>query len=507
MCRQISEGLTLLCVALAAVCPRPARSALAPQADERAALIARGASLELPTQYVPPPGRAVDHHTSGFAKILCSAVFITGLGPRDAAENVGYFTSPYAERAQVVDTVVDFQRQEVRLTLPSGVTRVAKRYKSQGCITRPIGEDSVFFTPTWVEPHLPDPATTPWPMGDVLPDAPFPTELDMAKVGRAIDEGFGPPEAMTEALLVTYRGRILGERYGEGIDLHSPLESWSMGKSLTGALMGVLIQQGVYDLWQPAPVPEWQSEGDPRQEVRIGDIMRMSSGIRIRAPQDPDFDPTLGYPDHLYLYTGSVNSFEWAATRPQQWPPNTVGRYRNTDPVLTNYLIRLGVEGRGEEYHAFPQRNLFDKLGIRNAVMETDPYGNFLTQGYEFLPARDWARLGNLYLQDGVWNGERILPEGWVAYASTLAPAWIADGRRQYGGAFMWVNGERSFPVPESAYYMAGAGGQNTIVIPTHDLVVVRLGKYKGASAGGRALRRGLELLMEAVPPASRRGG
>jgi CubicO group peptidase (beta-lactamase class C family) len=227
----------------------------------------------------------------------------------------------------------------------------------------------------------------------------------------------------------------------------------------------------------------------------------MSSGIRIRAPQDPDFDPALGYPDHLYLYTGTVNSFEYAATRPQQWPPNTVGRYRNTDPVLTNYLIRLGVEGRGEDYHAFPQRNLFDKIGIRDAVLETDPYGNFLAQGYEFLSARDWARLGNLFLQDGVWEGERILPEGFAEYARTVAPAWEADGRPIYGGAFQWVNGGGSYPVPPGASYFAGAGGQSTILVPSHGLVVVRLGKYKGAAEGSRALRRGLEILMEAVPP------
>jgi CubicO group peptidase (beta-lactamase class C family) len=232
--------------------------------------------------------------------------------------------------------------------------------------------------------------------------------------------------------------------------------------------------------------------------------MRMSSGIRIRAPQDPDYDPSLGYPDHLYLYTGTIDSFEWAATRPQQWPPNTVGRYRNVDPALTNYLSRLAVEARGEDYHAFPQRNLFDRIGIRDAVMETDPYGNFLTQGYEFLPARDWARLGNLYLQDGVWNGERILPEGYVEYASTIAPAWLADGRPLYGGSFFWVNGGGRIPVPETAYYMAGAGGQRTIIIPSRGLVVVRLGKYKGGAPGGRNLKRALELLMEAVPVSDR---
>jgi CubicO group peptidase (beta-lactamase class C family) len=328
----------------------------------------------------------------------------------------------------------------------------------------------------------------------------WPEALDRAAIDAAIEAGFGGPDAMTLGLVVTYKGQIIGERYGEGIDLHTPLESWSMGKSLTGAMMGVLIERGVYDLWQPAPIPEWQGEGDPRQAIRIGDIMRMSSGIRIRAPQDPDYDPEIGYPDHVYLYTGTVNSFEYAATRPQEWEPNTVGRYRNTDPVLSNYLIRLGVEGMGEDYHSFPQRALFDRIGIRDAILETDPFGKFLTQGYEFLPARDWARLGNLYLQDGMWMGERILPEGYVDYARELAPAWVADGRLLYGGAFMWVNGNGGWALPTTAFGMRGAGGQSTTIVPSHDLVIVRLGKYTGAREGGRALTRMYEMLMEAVP-------
>ena len=148
----------------------------------------------------------------------------------------------------------------------------------------------------------------------------------------------------------------------------------------------------------------------------------MSSGLRIRAPQTPDYDPTGPYPDHVYLYTGSINSFHYAATRPLQWPPNTVGRYRNTDPVLINYLIQLGVEKSGDEYLSFPQRVLFDKLGIRTMVIETDPFGNFLGQGYEVGSGRDWARLADLYLEGGVWNGERILPEGYTTFVSTLTP-------------------------------------------------------------------------------------
>jgi CubicO group peptidase (beta-lactamase class C family) len=197
-----------------------------------------------------------------------------------------------------------------------------------------------------------------------------------------------------------------------------------------------------------------------------------------------------------------VNSFQYAATRPLQWPPNTVGRYRNTDPVLINYLVRLGVEKQREDYLSFPQRALFDKLGIRTFVMETDPYGNFLTQGYEFACGRDWARLGNLYLQDGVWGGERILPTGFVKFVSTLAPAWEADKRPVYGG-FFWINGDGTFPVPRDAYYMAGAGGQTTLIIPSHDLVVVRLGHYRGADPGNQSFRKALAILMEAVPKRS----
>jgi CubicO group peptidase (beta-lactamase class C family) len=279
-----------------------------------------------------------------------------------------------------------------------------------------------------------------------------------------------------------------------------------MGKSLTATLMGTLIQQGVYELWQEAPVDAWhENPDDPRAAIRIGDIMRMSSGLRFVAPQDPDYEYGYGYPqgypDHLYVYTGAINSHEWAITRPAQWPPNTVGRYRNSDPLTINHLIRKGVEQElGQDYHTYPQRALFDRIGIRKMYLETDPYGNFLLQGYEFGTGRNWARLGMLYLQDGVWNGERILPEGWVEYASTIAPAWEADGRPIYGGAFFWINGTESFPIPREAYYMAGAGGQNTIIIPSHDMVVVRLGHYKGSQPGGEALDRALALLMEAVP-------
>jgi len=466
------------------------------QLDE---LIARAKSLELDTPYVPPPGDPLAHHAAGYAKVMCSAVFITGLAPDFAAENVGFFTAPYEVRAILGKPVIDRAHQAVHVTLPNGATRTAKYLGSQGCVTLPFGESAVHFKPVAVKSQLPDSATEPWPMGDVLPKEALPAEIEATKLNAAVEAAFEPPEALTAAFIVTWKGRLIAERYGYGVDTRTPLEGWSMGKSITATLLGILLNKGVYQLTQPAPIPEWQTPGDPRAKIRIEDLLHMSSGLRIRAPQDPDYDPSGPYPDHLYLYTGGVDSYHYAATRPQQWPPNTVGRYRNTDPVLISYLIRLAVEKGGEEYLSFPQRALFDKLGIRTMRIETDPFGNFLGQGYELGCGRDWARLGNLYLQDGVWNGERILPAGYAKFVSTPAPAWVADKRPIYGGLF-WINGAGQYPVPRESYYMAGAGGQTTMIVPSHDLVVVRMGHYKGETPGAAALRKALTLLMEAVP-------
>ncbi len=498
--------LCLSLLFLISACSDTAEEPAAPESETQApgepdplqTLIERGKRLELDTEYVPPPGDPMAHYTMGFARTLCSAVFVTGLDPEFAAESVGYFTSPYETRSVVVNRDVDFENKTVRLTMENGVVRTAKYIGDLGSVTLPIAQTEPYYDPPTIESTLPDPATTPWPMGDMLSDEPMADEIVQGKLAEAVDTVF-MPGAMTAAFVVTHKGRIIAERYGDGIDMHTALESWSMGKSLTATLMGVLIQQGVYDLWQAAPIPEWQEEGDPRQKIRIGDIMRMSSGLRCRGPADPDADPSEGYFDHHYLYTGTVNSFEYAATRPQQWEPNTVGRYRNCDPVLTNYLIRMGVEGRGDEYHQFPQQHLFDKIGVRNFVFQTDPYGNILLQGSDLGSARDWARIGNLYLNDGVAEGERILPEGFADFVSTVAPAWEADGRPIYG-AFFWLQGPTYGLPREDMYGMGGAGGQMTVMVPSREMVVVRLGHYKGSPIWGEARPKGIQLLLEAVP-------
>lgn len=267
-----------------------------------------------------------------------------------------------------------------------------------------------------------------------------------------------------------------------------------MGKSITGTLVGRLIQMRAFELHDPAPIPHWQSPGDPRAAIRIVDLMRMSSGLRFSrgSPEDAP-----GYHDHDLIYTGALDAFEFVSTRPLQFRPNTKGRYRNTDPLLLGLIIRDAVRRRGTEYLTWPQRELFDKVGIRRQVLETDPYGNFLLSGYDYGTARNWARLGMLYLNDGVWNGERLLPDGWTKFVSTPAAAWSDSA---YGG-MVWVNAGGAWShLPRDAFAFRGAGGQDTYVIPSRRAVVVRMGHFPGARVGGRDLQRALQLLMEAIP-------
>ena len=444
-----------------------------------------------------PPDDPDSWRVAGTAKVLCSALFVSGRDPAEARRNVSaYFLGNKLDSITAFD--VDRQRKLVRLTLANRITREAKLYGDQGCVIHQPGKDTVYFTPVPVRTTLGDASTTPWPMGDVLPVTPLPADVDMAKVRAATDSIFASPRALTAAFVVVHRGRIIAERYANGAHQDMQLESWSMGKSITGALIGVLVQQGALTMDDAAPVPAWRkAPGDPRAKIRIVDLMRMSSGLRFSRGSREDLP---GYHDHDLGYTGAINTFEFVTTRPLQFEPNTFGRYRNTDPLTLGFIIQQTVRARGEEYLTWPQRALFDKIGIRRQVLETDPYGGFLLSGYDYGTARNWARLGMLFLNDGVWNGERLLPEGWTKFVSTPAPAW----RDSSYGAMVWVNARGMWPTPRDAFAFRGAGGQETYVIPSLDLVVVRMGHFPGSPFIGQDLRVALRLLSEAVPARSR---
>lgn len=462
-----------------------------------------GPSSEAPVHgtFVPIAERdASNLGLAGSAKVLCSAVFVSERDPDEALRNSGYFFLPEEDRDHITDVVVDRERGEVTLELRGTLRRTARFVGDQGCVLLPEGSDEIFYQPVAVETTLPPADTLPWPMGDVLPDEPLPADIDPDRLARAVELAFTPEEALTAAFVVVHRGRLIAERYDLGATRDTQLESWSMGKSLTATLFGLLVEDGLYTLHQPAPVPEWRQDGDPRGAILNRHLLRMSGGLEFLAPRDPDYTPDKGYPDHFYIYTGAIDAFRFSITRPLRFPPGTEGRYRNCDPLTIGYLIREAVEAMSSaenphaDYLRWPQKALFDRIGIRRQVLETDPWGNFLLTGFDYGTARNWARLGLLYLQDGVWQGERLLPEGYVDFVRTPAPAWDEP---VYGG-FFWLNRTGEWTLPEDAYTMAGAGGQRVFVVPSLELVVVRQGHFRGNEPGMEALDRALAELVAA---------
>jgi CubicO group peptidase (beta-lactamase class C family) len=364
---------------------------------------------------------------------------------------------------------IDNTRTSVTVRGPGIAPRMAVFNGDQGCAILPRGETAIHFTPVAVPRNLPEASTQAWPMGDANAAAP-----ENAAVSAALDWGFAQTAHNTRAIVVVHHGKIVSERYAQGWTKDTPQISWSAGKSITAALVGIIVQRGQLKIDSPAPIKEWHtSKEDPRGEIRVIDLLRMSSGL--------DFSNLgLNGPDsftkdnkHMRIYFDGLNVFEHAVNQPQELKPNTAWRYRNSDPLTLGRIVKDAVEAKGENYLAFPQRALFDKIGARNFVLETDAWGNFVMTGFDYGSARDWARFGLLHLWKGQWNGEQILPPDWLDVISTPAPA---DKSKGYGGLW-WLNrGGQWKGVPEDAIRASGHMGQYTMVIPSRDAVIVRLG-------------------------------
>jgi CubicO group peptidase (beta-lactamase class C family) len=423
------------------------------------------------------------------AKILCSAVFVSGRALAEARVQSLAFEPPGSA------VHLDREARAVEVTVGGLLHRRALHAGDQGCVALPPGARELGFEPVSLQSALPDPAHTPWPLGDRLPPDP-PVGLDRARLARAVQVAFAAPEDHTAAFLVAHRGRIVAERYAPGIGRDTQLESWSMGKSLTATLVGLLVHEGALRLDQPAPIDEWQRPGDPRAAITVADLLRMQSGLAFSGPTRSLGRMLLfGVPDHLRIYTGMEDVFRFAVSRPAEHPPGAIGRYRNCDPLALGALVRRIVEARGDDYLSWPQRALFDRIGIRRQVLETDLRGNFILTGFDYGTARNWARLGLLYLRDGAWQGERLLPEGYARFVAAPAPGWDEP---IYGGLF-WINGTGRYALPRDAFYMAGNGGQRVFVVPSHDLVIVRMGHTRGGPTADANLREAQELLLEAL--------
>ena len=268
--------------------------------------------------YPRPTGTQTENGLAGFAKILCSAVFVSGRDPNEAAKNSAYFFMPRDQQDKVTFTI-DRDRKTARATFGQ-TSREARLYGDQGCIIeRP---DGIHFTPVPVRTTLPDAASQPWPMGDKDAGGPLPPNVDKSKLDAALDAAFADPNGLTAAFLVLYKGRIVAERYAPGITKDTQLESWSMGKSITSTLFSLLVKDGTYRLDQPAPVPLWhQAADDPRARIRNIDLLQMSGGLKFVGNQEPGGSPQDTVLDHYFIYTGATDAFNFSITRPLEFPP------------------------------------------------------------------------------------------------------------------------------------------------------------------------------------------
>jgi CubicO group peptidase (beta-lactamase class C family) len=297
-----------------------------------------------------------------------------------------------------------------------------------------------------------------------------------AAVARALEAPFADREAYHAAVLVVQGGQIVGERYAEGFNADMPLESWSMGKSVMGTLIALLIGRGALERDARAPIAAWDRPGDPRRAITLRHLLNMSSGLRCTGQDDGRESWRHGLPEHFLPYAEALNIAEWATERPLEFAPDTVGRYRNCDPLSLAEIFHASVSKLGGDPLTWPQSELFDRLGMRGLVLETDRWGRFIVSGFDYGTARDWARIGLLYLRDGVWSGQRVLPAGWAEFARTPAPAWK---NREYS-AQIWLNSVGEIALPPDTFYFAGGGGQYVFVVPSLDLVVVRQGHTRG---------------------------
>jgi CubicO group peptidase (beta-lactamase class C family) len=291
---------------------------------------------------------------------------------------------------------------------------------------------------------------------------------------KALDDAFfekDPERPLnTLAIIVVYDGKIIEERYAPGFDKNSKLMGWSMTKSITNSLIGILVNEGKLQTDSPVPINDWKN--DDRKNITLNNLLQASSGLEW---SESYFLPTSTF--HK-MFIHSDDKAAYARTMVLKDKPGENFVYSSGTTLILSGIIRETV---GDEYYyKFPYEKLFYKIGMKQAIMEPDASGTFVGSSYCYASARDWTRFALLYLNDGVWNGERILPEGWVKYTST--PATSAE-IGEYGAQW-WLNAgarndidNRKYPkIPADAYWADGFEEQYAMVIPSEKLVVVRLG-------------------------------
>ena len=410
---------------------------------------------------------------SGYgAKISCSCVFIQGRS-QESIEKEELGDMPVS----LGSININHNDSSVTATVFGLAKRKAIFRNGLGCtLVNEISESDLraqnFHTP---QHYIEDSAR--WPLGDNLATRLL-TKAKRAEIDSAISFAFQQPfadkEVHTRAVLIIQNQSIVAEKYAPSYNKNSRFLGWSMAKSVTSALIGILVKEGKLNVEMPAPVPGWKDANDPRHAITTENLLQQTSGLDFK-----EVYASYSNANNMLFNKGDMAAY--AASQPLKEKPGSDFYYSSGNSNILSRIVRHTVGEK--DYHAFPYSALFHKIGMTHTLLEPDASGTFVGSSFVYASARDYARFGLLYLNDGVFNEERILPEGWVKKTVTTSKA---NEQKNYGYQF-WLNGldendssKKEFPeAPADMFYADGYGGQRIYIIPSLQLVVVRLGLNK----------------------------
>jgi len=365
-------------------------------------------------------------------------------------------------------TEVDRTQRIVSVEYADGMPpRIAVWRNVLGCTQLPAGAtmEAVEHLPRVAAglraPNFDDQA---WPMGDRDATAELPRG-QRAELDEVVEAAFNGESSggRTWGVIVVKAGKIVAERYDLGFDIHVGHQTHSAAKSFASTLVGIAVKNDGLDITRPGALKEWRRPGDPRGRITVEHMLRMSSGLYAEGGGSPQAN--------IYYQGGSVA--ELAATNILHTLPGERFLYNPPDTMLLTRAVRQAVDD-DQRFLSYPYEEMYWRIGMTRTVTTSEWNGDFLMSGQTYSTARDFARFGLFYLADGVWNGERILPEGWASYVATPGPAQPAEGMARYGAQF-WLYGGRE-GLPADTYGPSGGLGQYAMIIPSQDMVVVRRG-------------------------------
>lgn len=427
------------------------------------ALLAAPGSAQSPK----PPGAYDRAIAAGYkAAMLCSGIFNAGRSEAQiAADELRGIYPEYAPIVPTLEATVDRRLATVTVAFDDSLPpRRAEWSQGGGCTTQPIGAAPPPVASRHETPSGPagaDPRR--WPMGDAG-IAPRPSRALAGTVAGAFDHATYGKDSRTVGVIVVHGGRVLAERYSDGFGPFVSNRTWSVAKSLASTIIATAQHRELIDVMQPARIPEWGDWpwSDRRATITTDNLLRMASGLHS--------DTAGNRTDAIYF--GGTAVTEQAVIWALEAAPGTRFRYANNDTLLAIRGLRARMADE-RAYTDFPSA-FFAKLGMRHTVAERDWPGNFILSSQVWSTARDLARFGQLHLQDGVWNDERLLPRGWMKYVTTPSGPQ-PDGDFGYGAGFWLIN--RSPGVPRDTFAAFGNRGQYVVIVPSRKVVIVRRGE------------------------------